>query len=417
MDSGPQQGELDPLLGIGHRGKFDQDLAGMAKVGASQNPTSLIMVDLDHFKQINDNYGHPVGDIVLKLVAATIKSVCEGKGTCYRYGGEEIAVLLPNFSLAEAKALAERIRSSISTADCQPVRETVTASLGVAACPETSPDAAQLLADADKALYRAKRDGRNRVQAASQFAGRGQIDSSEFCSSSSMCMLQDFDSPITLYLPVVEATWGEHEVRLIVQPEDAADMAALDGLRRGSKRLLASYLHNIAVCGLVDVVHLTKGSTRLWELKLNVQLEDFTPTVEMAFSELSGDQLAEIRARRILLNESPAEESEDVNKIAREIFVRGFQTLSQPERSPFPQLYQVFGRESRRFLEIAWICAVTVLKLSATVAEVSRLELSLREVWLGVSFHGRRKKIYQNRPAHEIAFDGACLLGEHSVTP
>jgi diguanylate cyclase (GGDEF)-like protein len=122
------------------------------------------MVDIDHFKLVNDTHGHQVGDQVLREVAATIKSVSETRGSCYRYGGEEIAILLSNHSLSESSILAERIRVRIEQSTHSAVG-VVTASQGIACHPETTAkkDANELLADADKALYRAKHDGRNRV--------------------------------------------------------------------------------------------------------------------------------------------------------------------------------------------------------------------------------------------------------------
>jgi diguanylate cyclase (GGDEF)-like protein len=154
--------DYDVLLPILNRARFDADLLRLTEVATEDNPLCLIMVDCDHFKQINDTFGHPVGDEVLKRCATIIKSACERKGFFYRYGGEEFSVLLPNYSLEEAAALAERIRARIENADFQPCGG-VTVSLGIACYPETTEDRSQLVKVADDVLYEAKAGGRNRA--------------------------------------------------------------------------------------------------------------------------------------------------------------------------------------------------------------------------------------------------------------
>lgn len=120
------------------------------------------MIDIDHFKAVNDTHGHAAGDLVLKGVARIIRSVVEGKGEAYRYGGEEMMTLLPNHSKEEALAVAERIRRTLESHEEQGIR--VTASFGVATVGEHGNDAASLLKAADTALYDAKKRGRNLVR-------------------------------------------------------------------------------------------------------------------------------------------------------------------------------------------------------------------------------------------------------------
>lgn len=160
---------IDAVTGIFERGKLDTDLAKIGDRKSDDSPVSFAMIDLDHFKTFNDNYGHAAGDEILRAVAQKIATVVRGKGEAYRYGGEELSVVLPNHSLTEATAVAERIRNEIasiriaSLADCS-----VTASLGVATIPETSENAETLSLDADRALYEAKHSGRNRVRSAAK---------------------------------------------------------------------------------------------------------------------------------------------------------------------------------------------------------------------------------------------------------
>lgn len=128
---------------------------------------SLLMVDIDHFKRINDTYGHPVGDIVLRELAQILKSTCEGMEIVSRTGGEEFCVILPKSSRADALRLAERIRIRVEGHDFiirngeEPLR--VTVSIGLSELQERDHSAEQFLSRTDEALYRAKENGRNQV--------------------------------------------------------------------------------------------------------------------------------------------------------------------------------------------------------------------------------------------------------------
>jgi diguanylate cyclase (GGDEF)-like protein len=123
------------------------------------------MLDLDHFKSINDRFGHAAGDGVLRGVARVLRSRLRVYDTVCRYGGEEIVVVVPGTSLTIAKEVAEDLRVTIQDRkfDELDLQLGVTASLGVAAFPSIAPDADTLLRVADAALYRAKAGGRNRV--------------------------------------------------------------------------------------------------------------------------------------------------------------------------------------------------------------------------------------------------------------
>jgi len=158
--------EVDDLLPLLRRSIFSSHLEDyIPEAKRSGLPLSLIIVDLDHFKIINDNHGHQMGDEVLISVAKIIKRCSGVKGRCYRYGGEEMCVLLPNFSVEETIALAERIRSEIETATVSSKKIKLTASFGIAVVPTHALTGADLLAKADQALYEAKDLGRNYVHA------------------------------------------------------------------------------------------------------------------------------------------------------------------------------------------------------------------------------------------------------------
>lgn len=157
----------DPLTQIGNRQYFDNSLIkAIAKANENDLPLTLLLVDIDHFKRINDEFGHLMGDDVLRLVAARLKSSVRD-GEIARYGGEEFGVVLYNKSLAIGKLIAERIRAAVESAEMK-VRSTgtpigkITVSIGVAELrPWVSME--DLIRNADEALYAAKRKGRNCV--------------------------------------------------------------------------------------------------------------------------------------------------------------------------------------------------------------------------------------------------------------
>jgi diguanylate cyclase (GGDEF)-like protein len=161
-----RQAVTDELTGLANHGRF-QDLLGaeVEQVRRYHHPVGLIMLDIDNFKSVNDTYGHQQGDIVLRRVARVLADNSREVDYPARYGGEELAVILPHTDLEGAYAIAERIRTSIEALriprmDKQGMLK-ITASLGVAASNEGQKDA--LIAEADAALYQAKRQGKNRT--------------------------------------------------------------------------------------------------------------------------------------------------------------------------------------------------------------------------------------------------------------
>lgn len=156
---------LDSRLQIFRREAFDRDLSDLATSALGlDEPLTLVMIDLDRFKSVNDQYGHPVGDEVLESVSRLLRNIVGAKGTCYRYGGEELCVLLGNYTADEGTALAERIRSQIEQTTISSKQLQVTASFGVAELPGHAQSATELVRRADEALYQAKNLGRNLVR-------------------------------------------------------------------------------------------------------------------------------------------------------------------------------------------------------------------------------------------------------------
>ena len=152
----------DGLTGLKNHRAFQERLAAECETARRhRTPLSLLLLDVDHFKQYNDTFGHPAGDAVLKQVARLLKETLRDCDFAARYGGEEFVVILPQTSQASAVKAAERCRVLLESAawDCR----AVTASFGVAALSLDNPDGDSLIAAADQALYAAKYNGRNQV--------------------------------------------------------------------------------------------------------------------------------------------------------------------------------------------------------------------------------------------------------------
>ena len=162
---------VDGLTGLFVRRYFDARIQEeIERSKRYAQPFSVVMMDVDDFKKLNDTHGHLIGDRVLRQIANVVKAQMRGVDTAARYGGEEIAVVLPRTEMVGAYNQAERIRAAIAelriTTDDEPPKVlSVTASLGIAAFPESkAADGTDLVRRADRALYRAKKTGKNRVE-------------------------------------------------------------------------------------------------------------------------------------------------------------------------------------------------------------------------------------------------------------
>lgn len=161
----------DSLTGLLNRRVFQEKLNGeMVKAESRSKPCSLMMIDLDHFKSINDTFGHQMGDEVLRRVADMVRETLESEEMLHkvlaaRYGGEEMAAILPRLETREAWKVGEKLRQNIATLDLEfkGMSCPVTASIGISSYPEQADESDELIEFADKALYRAKAEGRNQV--------------------------------------------------------------------------------------------------------------------------------------------------------------------------------------------------------------------------------------------------------------
>lgn len=160
-----RQTQTDALTGLNNRRAFDKVLGQeFARATRTQLPLAILMVDVDHFKAYNDDFGHLAGDAALQAVAAAIKSQARAYDCVARFGGEEFVVVLPDAGPEEMQAVAERVRLAVEALTT--LQRPVTVSVGAALC-HAATSAAELVERADQALYQAKQDGRNRVHIAS----------------------------------------------------------------------------------------------------------------------------------------------------------------------------------------------------------------------------------------------------------
>lgn len=162
-----EQATHDCLTGLGNRSYFQQHFQDeLQRKDRYQADSAVLLLDLDHFKEINDNFGHDAGDYVLKQVSELIRAQLRSIDIVARWGGEEFSVLLPATTPDKAVAAAERIRSSLDRQPIlyrgQPIR--VTTSIGVTALSTEDERIETVVRRADQALYRAKHRGRNRVE-------------------------------------------------------------------------------------------------------------------------------------------------------------------------------------------------------------------------------------------------------------
>ncbi len=161
-----QEAQVDPLTGLpNRRALMEGGDRAMYLARYMEQPVSLYMIDVDHFKKVNDTWGHAAGDRILKQVATRIRANLREGDLCARFGGEEFSAVLPGANLGDAVGVAERIRQCIEahrfSAGKEKVR--VTVSVGIAAFPQDGATLEELLEVADQRLYAAKGSGRNRV--------------------------------------------------------------------------------------------------------------------------------------------------------------------------------------------------------------------------------------------------------------
>nr|WP_312578895.1 GGDEF domain-containing protein [Sedimentibacter sp.] len=150
--------DMDKLTGLLNRGAFDNDIMGLSL----DESYSIIFIDIDNFRKFNNKFGHQVGDIVLQKVSREIRNSIRVSDKAYRYGGEEIVILLKDCNRKKALEIAEKVRLNINELNNNPY-PSITISLGVASYPDDGKHADEIIKASDNALLTAKRLGKNQV--------------------------------------------------------------------------------------------------------------------------------------------------------------------------------------------------------------------------------------------------------------
>jgi len=154
-----EQSTTDLLTGLNNRRAFEDN---SLKWIESNTPFSMVLIDIDNFKKVNDTYGHNIGDLVLQFLAKILLEGTRSQDVCYRYGGEEFVILLPTTTPEEAWMVVDEIRVNLSE-KISPTGEIITFSAGISAFPHNGITTANITLEADKRLYQAKSEGKNRV--------------------------------------------------------------------------------------------------------------------------------------------------------------------------------------------------------------------------------------------------------------
>jgi len=241
---------------------------------------------------------------------------------------------------------------------------------------------------------------------------------------------QPTDNVCLILVPGSDLTLTEYEsidvgdrLVAVLRPADAAQVAFLEALRAGRHRSVGLAFGLTAVLAEVEAAAraIVAGGER-WTLTLTVSQSDYGAGImEMGTARYSADQLAEMRARRILLDEplvqKTASDLDRLNAAAMEVLVRGVSTPLEVDESPLPDLYRDLSGRGELFLVAARLVATLWLRLSGTVEHVLRLDLVLNpDDTLGVTFEGRRHKKYSNAEAPTITVQGTCNLVRDAAT-
>jgi diguanylate cyclase (GGDEF)-like protein/PAS domain S-box-containing protein len=260
----------DPLTGCLNRRAFFEEFEN--QLGAAKRtgrPMSYAIVDIDRFKAINDNHGHAAGDEVLRLVAATVRRLSEGRGLVCRYGGEEFSVLLPTATIEDAAAFGETLRATIEGTTMADLR--VTVSVGVAQFDVDAGNPREALEQADKALYAAKRNGRNQVMRWDQVPADATFRRESRCDEVPEEQVQTH-IPFTA-VTVLNSALYFRDPATALHSRRTADLCAATarGLMSEEQRYVlevAALLHDIGKLGVPDAILLKPGQLTVEEQKI-----------------------------------------------------------------------------------------------------------------------------------------------------
>lgn len=268
------QATHDELTGLTNRSEMRASLIkNLARAERYKEPFSLLLIDLDRFKIINDNYGHAAGDKVLKSFSGLAKQVARETDLLARWGGEEFILLLTNTDAIRATHIAERLRTTTEettiTVNQQNIR--VTISIGVASYPDDGKSIEELISRADGALYEAKRNGRNRIE----YANRR--DSGIFTIGSQLQRALEENKLLPAYQPIVDLGSGtiraeEALARIILNEQETADAESF--IRAASDLQLSHKIDHLITKKTIErCVRLTnQGDNRLHFINISADL-------------------------------------------------------------------------------------------------------------------------------------------------
>jgi hypothetical protein len=235
-------------------------------------------------------------------------------------------------------------------------------------------------------------------------------DANAPCESSPRALIQSISLDTVAFPPVAELSWTQDSAMLLVEPDDKTDGPFLDSLRQRRNHIIVAYSNNAGIGDVSNVEHIVTAGNQKWKVEFRHLQTDFSPNMEMGTSGTSAEEFAEMRARRILLNENRYEPTKDYNKIMRESLHQGHDALLKIESSPFVPLFREYGKIPSRFLEIAWITAAMQLKIGKCVADVEFLNLKLNGSILTVTCRGKRSRKYVNVEPYVIRVEGQLDL-------
>jgi len=215
---------------------------------------------------------------------------------------------------------------------------------------------------------------------------------------------------------VQESNWSD-TIELTVLADTSEVEAIFSRLRGHKEHLVVANGFDVAIAKLASLNRVVSGGKAFWKAGFEPSRTEFSNDREVGTSSTTADEFAEKRVRRLLLNENPMpfnSPKEDfvgvANEAMRESLVQGLNSVVKIERSLFLDLYPDFGHDPQSFLEIAWIGAVTDLKLSAAVEQINHLALGLDGDSMAVDFAGQRHRKYVNVPPYEIKVQGMLRI-------
>ena len=286
---------IDPLTGCLNRRSFFRTFETQWSAAKRHDyHLGCVMIDIDHFKSINDKYGHGAGDRVLQQIAEAIKSSARKSDVVCRYGGEEFCILLPHSDIEKAATAAERYRLAIELTNCGGIR--VAGSLGAASTDLGAQDLRELLNQADMALYAAKRAGRNRVIRWDEMSEESKAEKSRGATTGAETTKRDMTIPLHAVHALLSAL-SHRDVSTAEHSRRVADfcVAAGDGIMGASDCFVlevAALLHDIGKLGVPDSILLKPGP--LTEQEWKVMHAHGRMAVDIIASAFASPELTEI---------------------------------------------------------------------------------------------------------------------------